>query len=234
MISILHSLVLLLSFSLSVLATPTSIDRDTNAYRLSRGLPLKKPLNPFNATRTAAKRQQPSGAPQTGNYVVTYDNPARRKRSGNMYIAPSSAIGILTTTYDQTSAALIKTPGTGAFSDSTIQIYNPTTATWQYIYSPKLSTGPSGYDVSYITSSTAFSTYKQSASGVFGYNWVASDTQYSFTPQMYVGSYAGYTVVVGGYKTSDLTNFGITNIEPVTITFTTEVETNPCLGRKRC
>nr|XP_019001011.1 uncharacterized protein I203_06203 [Kwoniella mangroviensis CBS 8507]OCF64472.1 hypothetical protein I203_06203 [Kwoniella mangroviensis CBS 8507] len=220
MISILHSLVLLLSFSLSVLATPTSIDRDTNAYRLSRGLPLKKPLTPFNATRTAVKRQQPSGAPQTGNYVITYNNPAKRKRSGNLYVAPNSAIGVLSYTSDQTSAALIKTPGTGAFSNSAIQIYDSTSATWQHFYTVKLSTGTSGYDISYITSSTGISVYKQSASGVLGYDWVASDTQYSFSPQMYVAIYAGYSVIVGAYSTSDLTNKGMTNIEPVTITFT--------------
>ncbi|WVW84301.1 hypothetical protein I302_106335 [Kwoniella bestiolae CBS 10118] len=234
-VSLLHSFILLLlTFGFGgALASP--VPEDTNAYRLSQGLPLKKPLIPFNATRTAAKRQQPSGSPETGNYVVTYNNPSKRKRAGQIYVSPPSDVGILSITNDIDLAALIKTPGTGAFSGSTIQIYNDDTSSWRYLYTPsKLTTGPSGYDVSFIGRSTAFSYYRHSAAGVLSYDWVASNSQYNFTPQMYIGLYAGYTVIVGGYSSSDVSSLGVTNIEPITITFLPQSESNPCLGRKRC
>ncbi|WWD03193.1 hypothetical protein V865_001240 [Kwoniella europaea PYCC6329] len=233
-VSLLHPFILLLlSFSLGgALASPVPDETNTNAYRLARGLPLKKPLNPFNATRTAAKRQQPSGAPQTGNFVVTYNNPTKRKRSGSIYLAPKGANSIFSITGDPAQAILVKTPGTGAFSNSKIQAYDPTAGEWQYMRASKFGDAQSGFDVSLLGSNEVGTTFRQSASNVLGYDYVASDTDYNFSPQLYVGTYGSRTVVVGANSPTDLSDLSITNAEPVTLTFAPETEVNPC-GRKR-
>nr|XP_019046707.1 hypothetical protein I302_05461 [Kwoniella bestiolae CBS 10118]OCF25637.1 hypothetical protein I302_05461 [Kwoniella bestiolae CBS 10118] len=306
---------LLLSFT--AIASPIADGQDTNAYKLDRGLPLKKPRTPFNPSKTAVKRQQPSGASQTGNFAVTYDDDPLRKRDGPMYLVFASDLGSLEvttyntststwtnlynamlgtgtsgydvtiislssdftgySTYKQSASGAIsydykaadsafdyslqmwvgefgdfpavagaypiddlelagiynsrpititfipgyfKVPGTGAYSGGTVQYYDSTAQTWKGLATLKIDAGASGYDMTYLALTTPSTLYKQSASGVLSYLWLAPTSPDTFTPSMFVGNHGGYPMVAGAYASSGLTTFGVTDVQPITITFT--------------
>ncbi|WWC62268.1 uncharacterized protein I303_104864 [Kwoniella dejecticola CBS 10117] len=127
MLSFLNSLIFCL-LAVSALGSPVS--HDTNAARLARGLPLKKPARAFDPTRTVVRRQEPSGAPQTGAIEIT-DQLGRRKRVGATYMAYSSDNGAFTQTTDLESAAMFKIHGAGVLgldimkSGHAVTIFSP-------------------------------------------------------------------------------------------------------------
>ncbi|WVW84302.1 hypothetical protein I302_106336 [Kwoniella bestiolae CBS 10118] len=214
MVSLLYSLVIFL-LSFTALASP--IGDDSNAYRLSRGLPLKKPLIPFDATKTVAKRQQPSSAPQVGYFVVNYNDPTRRKRDGPIYLWKNPNVATFSTTTDPAQAAIFRVPGGGPYSNQEIRVLDQTSPN---LKTSKIATSQSGYDVVYIArSSTESSLYKQSSAGLISYDWVAEDTTYNYTPQHYTCTFNGNVFITGAYEPSDLTYLGFADVEPITITF---------------
>ncbi|WWC62273.1 uncharacterized protein I303_104869 [Kwoniella dejecticola CBS 10117] len=223
LVSLLHALTICL-LAVGVLGSPmpTEINGDTNAARLARGLPLKKPARTFDPSRTVARRQEPSGATQTGVFVISDRTPTRKRGPDpTVYVGYSTSDETFVPTTDITNAQIFKIPGSGPFSAQNIQWYDPDHKVWQYLTVVSVYTGAvSGEDVVLLAPSQDGYSVDLKSSNHLSVNWPKKTGPGMFNAELYTGVLTGGSVpyIVGASSYGDVTD-AMVDVKPVTLTF---------------